>query len=131
MNIEISCSVCESNLFDNLNKQTSFQVYSRLFPICDDGVYEWKCPLGHDSMTILSIPKHELLFDSAFNALLDGYFREAISSFAAALERFYEFAIRVICQSKSISQEDFEIYWKPISKRSEQQIGAFTMLLCN
>jgi hypothetical protein len=76
----------------------------------------------------LRTPKHEVLFAIASNALLDGYLRESIASFAASLERFYEFVIRVICRSKAISQKDVEKGWKVVSKQSERQLGAFSML---
>jgi glutamyl/glutaminyl-tRNA synthetase len=102
--------------------------YSRLCSIRDDGIYEFKCPEGHQSLTVLRTPKHEVLFTIASNALLGGYLRDAVASFAASLERFYEFAIRVICREKAISQQEFEKCWKSISKQSERQLGAFTML---
>ncbi|MFN5263084.1 MAG: hypothetical protein ACK5EH_11890, partial [Pseudanabaena sp.] len=100
MRIEIVCNICSD---DKSEEQSSFVSYSRLCSIRDDGIYEFKCPEGHRSTTVLRTPKHEVLFAIASNALLDGYLRESIASFAASLERFYEFVIRVICRSKSIS----------------------------
>ena len=111
-----------------MEEKSSFVRYSRLYSVRDDGIYEFECPEGHRSTTVLRTPKHEVLFTIASNALLDGYLREAIASFAASLERFYEFVIRVICRAKSISQQDFEKCWKLVSKQSERQLGAFTML---
>jgi hypothetical protein len=32
-----------------------------------------------------------VLFDIGANAVVDGYYREAITSFSASLERFYEY----------------------------------------
>jgi hypothetical protein len=94
----------------------------------DDGIYRFECPEGHQSITVLRTPKHEVLFTIASNALLDGYLRDSVASFAASLERFHEFATRVICRSNSIPQKDFEKCWKSVSKQSERQLGAFTML---
>lgn len=125
LRIEIGCSICS---YDESKENSSFVRYSRLCSIRDDGIYEFECPAGHRSKTVLRTPKHEVLFAIACNALLDGYLRESIASFAASLERFYEFAIRVICRSKSIAQQDVEKCWKTVSKQSERQLGAFTML---
>ncbi|HEY9596348.1 MAG TPA: hypothetical protein V6D33_01600 [Cyanophyceae cyanobacterium] len=102
--------------------------YSRLCSVRDDGIYEFECPEGHRTVTVLRTPKHEVLFTIACNALVDGYLREAIASFAASLERFYEFAVRVICREKRIAQDKVEKCWKLVSKQSERQLGAFTML---
>lgn len=125
MRIEINCNVCSR---DKSEEKSSFVRYTRLCSVRDDGIYEFECPEGHRSITVLRTPKHEVLFAIASNALLDGYLRESIASFAASLERFYEFAIRVICRAKSIHQQDIEKFWKPVSKQSERQLGAFTML---
>ena len=125
MRIEIGCNICSN---DKSEEQSSFVSYSRLCSVRDDGIYEFECPEGHRSTTVLRTPKHEVLFTIASNALLDGYLRESIASFAASLERFYEFVIRVICRSKSISQQDIEKCWKSVSKQSERQLGAFTIL---
>ena len=91
--IEINCNVCSH---DKSEEKTYFVRYSCLRSVRDDGIYEFECPEGHRSITVLRTPKHEVLFAIASNALLDGYLRESIASFAASLERFYEFVIRVI-----------------------------------
>jgi hypothetical protein len=125
LRIEIGCNICSH---DKSKENSSVVRYSRLCCVRDDGIYEFECPEGHRSTTVLRTPKHEVLFSIASNALLDGYLRESIASFAASLERFYEFVIRVICRLKSISQQDVEQCWKSVSKQSERQLGAFTML---
>lgn len=125
LRIEINCNVCSR---DNPEGEPSFVEYSRLCSVRDDGIYEFECPEGHRAITVLRTPKHEILFAIASNALLDGYLRESIASFAASLERFYEFVIRVICLAKSMPQQDIEKWWKSVSKQSERQLGAFTML---
>jgi hypothetical protein len=125
LRIEISCNVCSN---EKSKGDSPFVQHSRLCSVRDDGIYEWECPEGHRSITVLRTPKHAVLFTIASNALLDGYLREAIASFAASLERFYEFVIRVICRSKSRSQQDIAKCWKSMSKQSERQLGAFTML---
>lgn len=70
----------------------------------DSGVIFVNCPEGHRSAVLYNHRRHEVFFASGAMALLDGYANEAASSFATALERFYEFCIRVICKKQSISQ---------------------------
>lgn len=61
-------------------------------------------------------------------ALLDGYSREAVSSIASSLERFYEYYIQVVCLKHGIMHETFLEAWKPVSRQSERQLGAFLFL---
>ncbi|MEW6112066.1 MAG: hypothetical protein AB1664_08040 [Thermodesulfobacteriota bacterium] len=51
--------------------------------------------------------------------------RDALASFAASLERYYEFALRVICRQRSVEPENFNSTWGFISKQSERQFGGF------
>ena len=53
-----------------------------------------RCEQGHTTEVTLPIPAFELLFDFGSAALLDGYAREAVTSFASSFERFAEFACR-------------------------------------
>ena len=53
--------------------------------------------------------KFELLFELGINALIDGYPREAVSSFASALERFYEFFCQVAALALSIPKWSFRM----------------------
>jgi len=91
----------------------------------DDGVYEFLCNNNHKTVTIIQQPKFEILFEIGACALVDGYFREAVSSFAASLERFYEFAIRFVLHELKVDTESVGQSWKKISKQSERQLGAF------
>jgi hypothetical protein len=50
----------------------------------DDGRYEVQCPRGHRSITILQQQKFEVLFQIGAYAIADGYYREAVSSFASS-----------------------------------------------
>jgi hypothetical protein len=52
--------------------------------------------------------KFEVLFDLAANAIVDGYYREAIASFAASLERFFEFFVHVACLKQGVEEDVFE-----------------------
>lgn len=94
----------------------------------DDGKYELTCSHGHETTTILQQQKFEVLFDIGAYAIIDGYYRESVSSFVASLERFYEFSIRVLLAKSSGSDALFQTCWKQISRQSERQMGAFMFL---
>ena len=95
---------------------------------CDDGRYEIKCSFGHETTTVLQQQKFEVLFDIGAHAILDGYYREAVSSFTSSLERFYEFALRVLLEKASKSDELFQSCWNKVASQSERQVGAFVFL---
>jgi hypothetical protein len=94
----------------------------------DDGRYEVLCPRGHRSVTILQQAKYEVLFEIGVNAILDGYYREAVASFAAAVERFYEFAAAALLEEANIQRDHVLASWRLISTSSERQLGAFIFL---
>lgn len=91
----------------------------------DDGKYEVRCALGHIGTVSVDNVKFELLFEMGLNALVDGYPREAVSSFASALERFYEFYCHVVAASSAIPHEQMASAWKAVGKQSERQLGMF------
>src|ERR1700730_1276130 len=84
----------------------------------ESGLYRIHCERGHDTITCLQEMKFEMLFDLGANAVIDGYYREAVSAFTAALERLYEFYIRIQCDRRSIPTALFESTWKPVGARS-------------
>ena len=91
----------------------------------ETGVYEITCGAGHHSLVALAAARYEQLFETGLSAITDQYFREAVSSFSAALERFYEFCTRVLATSAGVTVEDFNAAWKHLSRQSERQLGAF------
>lgn len=97
----------------------------------EDNIYLWTCPNGHELKECLLNEKFELLFDFGILALLDGYPREAISSFAVARERFHEFCIEVFLVDRNILPNDLENTWKAVASQSERQLGAFYYLYLN
>lgn len=93
--------------------------------ITNNGVYEVTCANGHSSIDYIKNEKYELLFDLGLLAVNNGFSREAVSSFAVSLERFYEYCIRVMLISKSVSDDSINKTWKLVSSQSERQVGAF------
>ena len=76
-----------------------------------NGIFHLRCEQGHETITFLQQTKFELLFDLGLYALCDGYPREAITNFAAALERFYEFYIHYCCLKHNICWENIQKGW--------------------
>jgi hypothetical protein len=96
-----------------------------LVAIADDNEYQIRCDAGHISAVFLDNLKFELLFEMGLYALVDGYPREAVSSFAASLERFYEFYWHVAANRFSIPETEHVQTWKIVAKQSERQLGMF------
>ncbi len=69
-----------------------------------------------------------MLFEIALNAISDEYYREAVSSFAASVERFFEFALRVILSKTKTPPSIVEAGWAKVASQSERQFGAYVFL---
>jgi hypothetical protein len=91
----------------------------------DDSVYQFKCRHGHDNVVVVQEDKFEVLFEIGLNAIVDGYYREAVSSITSSLERFYEFFVRVIAHKFKIPPDVFDLAWKAVRNQSERQLGGF------
>ena len=77
--------------------------------IPDDGVIVATCDRGHRTITIIQQTKFKILSDMAIKAIADGYYRDAVASFAGALERLYEFFIRATCRKHAIDALTFNL----------------------
>jgi len=97
----------------------------------DERFFKMTCPNGHQTLTVIQQPKHEVLFELGMNALVDGYPREAVTSFASCLENFYEFCINQVSLYKGVDRASLDAGWKYMAKQSERQLGAFVMLWLN
>lgn len=94
----------------------------------EDNAYVETCRNGHTMKMSLQNVRYELLFESGIVAMLVGFHREAVSSVASALERFYEFGIEVFSIRAGIDVEMASKAWKLVGKQSERQFGAFAYL---
>jgi hypothetical protein len=120
MKIDVVCFKCSSEA--DGNAQCFVQT------IREDGFYDVRCPKGHEVLVITQTLRHEMLFEIALNAIKDGYYREAVASFAASAERFFEFGIRVLARSQNIQSDTLNNAWDSISQQSERQLGAYIFL---
>ncbi|CCH53545.1 hypothetical protein BN8_02648 [Fibrisoma limi BUZ 3] len=98
------------------------------FFVSEDNVYKLSCQKGHEFYYIYPEQKFEVLFRSAVESYTNGYLRDAVSSAAVSLERFYELCIKAICQAYDIDKKTLDESWKSISNQSERQLGAFAFL---
>jgi len=121
------CPQCLKDKFDSTGLSiVSIEVSD--FVLDDSGIIPLECENGHKYAFVFCSAKFELLFDVGMKALVDGYPREAVSSFVASLERFYEFYIGYILEKEGVSRGVFESSWKKVSNQSERQLGAYIFL---
>lgn len=128
MRIMMLCMQCVQALSKSSNPLAGLHMYPQSVEINDSGIYTVTCRNGHVSSTMNQQHKHETLFELATFAILDGYYREAVTSFASSLERFYEYMIEVVLNEQGCDQELTDKMWKEIAKQSERQLGAFVVL---
>ncbi len=118
MQIFAVCMECQKEL-----GHPSFEPF--FVPYYDDRVASIECSRGHQSRLLIQSQKFEVLLESGANALAAGFTLEAAASFSAALERFYEFCLKIFCLQQGISHDVYDKMFKQIAKQSERQFGAF------
>src|SRR6476646_4976383 len=102
----------------------------------DSSVHDVTCArCGAQYCVFLRKQKFEVLFDLGTRALMDGYAREAVASFAAALERFLAFYVRAATLERAADTDaDFSAAlaaldgtWRHVASQSERQLGMFAL----
>jgi hypothetical protein len=99
-----------------------------LADIEEDNAYVVTCGSGHKMQATLQTLRYELLYESGIVATLVGFHREAVSSIAAALERFFEFSVEVFTNRSAIDAATHDDAWGHVARQSERQLGAFLFL---
>ena len=131
MKIKLFCDKCECPACCEPNKIMVVIPHGKQYSIeiTDKLLYEFYCEKGHLNRFYITNPKYELLFDMGLCAYFNGFYREAVLDFAASLERFYESCTNIFLIARypdqNICGEKIEQLWKPISRQSERQYGAF------
>lgn len=92
----------------------------------EDGIYTMTCVNGHNKTFSFQMSRFEMLFEIGLHAILDGYTREAVLSFAACYERFFEFFFRVVTHKMGVPKNEAKETFKQIN-RSEMQLGAYAL----
>lgn len=96
-----------------------------LVDVADNGIIAICCEAGHNSDFFMQTQKFEILFDMGAMAFIDGYHRESVATFAAALERLLEFYVHAVLREQGLEEVEFEKTWKEVNSQSERQLGAF------
>lgn len=136
MRLMVVCHECLRSIMPDNGVAEAMPPGARLNPLRaltfveyeDSGLYRFTCRLGHEVTTRLQSERFELLFEIAMHALIDGYYREAVTSFSSALERFCEFAVAVLLKESGIASDLRQDLWKEVAKQSERQHGAHFFL---
>jgi hypothetical protein len=128
MKVRAPCPVCAKAAVEDAREGRHAQLSWLDTELAEDGVTRVICEYGHESTLLHTGRRHQVLFESGCKALLDGYSNEAVSSVAAALERSYEFFVRVASRKVGIDAQALATTWKNVSAQSERQLGGFLLL---
>lgn len=130
MNIQtIICWQCHKKVDKDGEMQYLHNQYKHKVNIDNNLFYEFTCPEGHINFAIQGNNKFEILYELGIQAYNDDYFREAVTNFASAVERFHEYCIMLFLAPKSIDELILAtLNQKNIAKYSERQYGAFYIL---
>jgi len=126
MRLPVPCAdCCRANGIRTGNIPKEF-----IFEVAIEGPnrFEIKCPNGHKSLLFLKQPAFKILFESGCLAFVDGYYREAVGTFTAALERFFEYWVKAKLVERNVSEDDLKKTWNIVSRQSERQYGAFLFI---
>lgn len=128
MKTKILCSECVEQASSDGDQM---QLTNEMFAEID--LLEWPyvtyfCGKGHREHRIIAAELYELLFHQATYCLEDGYYREAIGTYNAALERYFEYAIEMISFRLTRDGQKFGTLWKEVANQSERQLGAYYFL---
>jgi len=132
MKITTYCPICshESEVAGGVTPEKggrgAWHVPAIHIPISEGFLYPYTCSKGHNITMLLNNFKFEIIFDSGLNALHDGYLREAMTSFYAALEYFYkELSLYFMyLNNVNINSEEYQKFKKAV-KLSERTLGLF------
>lgn len=125
MQLHVFYPYCLYELSKYENCSDSYLLSISIDEIRDDGIYTIKCSKGHESKIILNNINFEVLFELGVNAIIDGYYPNAVSSVTASMERYFEFFIKVLWKMNGLSYDKIETNWKKMSNQSERQLGAY------
>jgi hypothetical protein len=128
MLLDLVCAECLSSASTRFSTGEQANITIPFEPVNDSGIYEITCSKGHISKTYIDNLDFEILFDYSLNAIVDGYYREAVSSFTSSMERYFEFFLKVLLNDSGTNFKDLDNIWKTISNQSERQLGAYIIM---
>lgn len=127
--------ICFNCLLEQVNKGATHKVVGAAIPtpfeqVNNSGIYQTTCSKGHKCKTVIDNIDFEILFEYGLNAIVDGYYREAVSTLTVAMERYFEFFIKSTLKASKVEFSDIDQTWKNILNHSERQFGAYITLYC-
>lgn len=131
MKIIVTCHICSEELREKgitISKPDQYgkSLKENFFAeFGNDFLLKGICPKGHKYIGSMAKERYDILLESAIYSYLSGFEMEAVLSFAASLERAQELYIWTSMRSQGVDLEEIESFWKPISTRSECQLGSF------
>lgn len=127
MQLHFYCPDCLAKASKEQEKggENAVPILSDVYELLNDGIYTVHCPKGHSGKVVLNNLNFELLYDLGINAIGDGYYREAVASITAAIERYFEFFVKTIWHAQGVAFDIIDKNWKEMSNQSERQLGAY------
>ena len=103
MHVSINCPHCKGE-----------DVFQHAIPLKpqNDCVYEVVRRNGHRFTANILYHQFQLLFEIAVNAIVDGYYREALGSFTASYERFMELFLKIVTKARDLDSEEIKRSWR-------------------
>lgn len=123
MKVPIRCIQC---LLEEQDGQSLDNI--SMLEVRDDGSYQTVCSRGHQVGAALNNAKFQMLYEIGVHAICDSYYREAVGSFAAALERFYAFSCRVMALHLELLDRDWIASTRVLIGSSERELGGFVLM---
>lgn len=118
-------TVCTECLRESIDPSKDPSKAYNYLEVTSESLYFGKCKYNHDISYSVQGTGFETLFELGILALNEGFTREAISSFAVAIERCHEFILKVLMLEMEVGMDHIEETWKYVSPQSERQLGAF------
>jgi hypothetical protein len=123
MPLNLCCPECLKIAYEEGPDGGPSELYG--LPFSEGGLYRWECLDEHTVALGLDADRFEVLFEIAVQAAADGYARESVATATTALERFYEFYVRLIWEAQALASDVRATVWKAVSGSSERQLGLF------
>lgn len=132
LQIKFHCGGCAQEYFEargapgnqNLERLQDAMFKIVRYDIPDSGVIDAVCEAGHRSRMVLQEQKFEILFEIGAHTVVDGYYREAVTSFMASLEAYYDFFLRAALYEREWAVVAIDDFLKKVN-RSENKLGAY------
>jgi len=125
MKLLTQCIIC---FIERVENAAAVEASEVVVDFTGAGTMYGTCTNGHRAAIAIQERNFEILFELGGMALLDGYTREAVTSFAAALERAMYFYAEIALLERPNRDAAVAEMHRAIGHLSERQLGAFIAL---